>query len=155
SQLAPSMDLFQHPRPQGQGVDIGAVEAGQAVAQVQFGWANYVGYQDSGLAVLDVERSGDTSIAQTIHYATTDGSASAGVDYLPAAGTLTFQPGQTVQTILVQLINPTKLQPIKTLTVTLSDPSNSVRLGNQSSTTLSLVSNQTLTPGTLRFGQSA
>ena len=36
-------------------------------------------------------------------YATADGTAAAGVDYVAAAGTLTFAAGQTVQTITVQV----------------------------------------------------
>ena len=39
-----------------------------------------------------------------VHYATADGSAIAGSDYVPTAGTLTFAPGQTSQTITV-LVN--------------------------------------------------
>jgi hypothetical protein len=37
----------------------------------------------------------------TVNYATADGTATAGVDYLAAAGTLTFAPGETTKTIAV------------------------------------------------------
>ena len=39
--------------------------------------------------------------AVTVNYATADGSATAGVDYLAAAGTMTFTPGETTKTISV------------------------------------------------------
>jgi chitinase len=39
--------------------------------------------------------------AVTVNYATADGTATAGVDYLAAAGTLTFAPGETTKTIAV------------------------------------------------------
>jgi len=37
----------------------------------------------------------------TVNYATVDGTATAGVDYLAASGTLTFAPGETTKTIAV------------------------------------------------------
>jgi hypothetical protein len=40
----------------------------------------------------------------TVNYATANGSAAAGWDYLPASGTVTFQPGQTAQTVAVPVI---------------------------------------------------
>ena len=40
----------------------------------------------------------------TINYATADGTATAGVDYVAASGTLTFAPGETTKTIAVQAI---------------------------------------------------
>lgn len=39
--------------------------------------------------------------AVTVNYATANGTANAGVDYLAAAGTLTFAPGETTKTIPV------------------------------------------------------
>jgi probable HAF family extracellular repeat protein len=40
----------------------------------------------------------------TVHYATADGGAVAGTDYLAASGTLTFAPGQTTRTIPVTVL---------------------------------------------------
>ena len=41
----------------------------------------------------------------TVHYITTDDSATAGQDYESAEGTLTFSPGDTTQTIPVTITN--------------------------------------------------
>jgi hypothetical protein len=150
-QLAPAVDLYQHPRQPG--VDVGAIESGPTAPQVQFGWANYVGYQTGGLAVIDVVRSGDTESPLTVHFATADGTALGGIDYVPVSDDLTFLPGQVTKTEVVQLINPAKLQPIKTLSLTLSDPSGATQLGPQASATLSLLSDSNVTPGALSFTQ--
>jgi hypothetical protein len=40
----------------------------------------------------------------TVSYATADGTATAGVDYVAASGTLTFAPGETTKTITVEVI---------------------------------------------------
>jgi hypothetical protein len=63
----------------------------------------------------------------TVQYATADGSARArfdhgGVDYLPASGTLTFAPGQTAQTITVQVVGDRLKEGDETFFVNLSDP---------------------------------
>ncbi len=154
SYLAPAVDAFQHPRPQGQ-VDVGAVQSSVATPLVQFGWSYYAGYQDSGLAVLDVVRSGDTESALTVNYLTAGGSAVPGVDYVPASGTLTFRPGEVTKTLFIQLTNPTKLQPLKTVFVVLSDPSGATQLGMKGAAILTLVSDSTATPGALSFTAAA
>jgi len=41
----------------------------------------------------------------TVHFATADGSAKAGSDYLSTSGTLTFQPGQTLKTVIVTVLD--------------------------------------------------
>ena len=62
--------------------------------------------------------------AVTVHYATADGTATAGSDYQAASGTLTFAAGQTSQTITV-LVNGDRLaEPTETFFVNLSDPTN-------------------------------
>ena len=41
----------------------------------------------------------------TVHYATADDTAKAGLDYSPAGGTLTFATGQTTATVSVLLLS--------------------------------------------------
>ena len=81
----------------------------------------------------------------TVDYATGDGSAVAGTDYTAAAGTLTFAPGVTTQSVhLTALPNPTH-QPTKTLHLTISDPTPSgVVIGPRSTTTVSILNNTPL-----------
>ena len=58
--------------------------------------------------IVDLARAGgeaDTEV--TVDYATSDGTAKAGVDYQPQAGTLVFAPGQKQQTITIAL-TPTR-----------------------------------------------
>src|SRR5262249_30218716 len=84
---------------------------GQAVGTIQ---------DDDSLVVSDVtvsEGDAGTSVANftvrllaprdqavTVAYASANGTAAAGTDYLPVAGTLTFQPGETVKTVPVTVI---------------------------------------------------
>lgn len=58
----------------------------------------------------------------TVNYATSNGTATAGTDYLAGTGTVNFAAGQTTQTINVGVIGDTTVEPTETLTVTLSAP---------------------------------
>jgi hypothetical protein len=74
--------------------------------------------------------------AVTVNYATADGTAHArfdhgGIDYLPAAGTLTFAPGETVKTITVEVFGDTLKERDETFFVNLSDPVNAVLADGQ------------------------
>jgi Calx-beta domain-containing protein/beta-propeller uncharacterized protein DUF5122 len=59
----------------------------------------------------------------TVDYATADGTATvADNDYLPATGTVTFQPGQTSRPIAVTVNGDTSLEADEIFSVTLSNP---------------------------------
>jgi uncharacterized repeat protein (TIGR01451 family) len=73
-------------------------------------------------AVFTVSLAGSAAVPVTVAYATADDSAKAGVDYQPASGTLTFNPGDTSQTLTVQVIGNTIVQPNRQFFVNLSAP---------------------------------
>lgn len=79
--------------------------------------------EDTGLAVVTVHRSGDTSQAAAIQYATQDGTALANLNYQPASGTLTFEPLETEKTIIIPLLDDGIPNADTTLSILLSDPS--------------------------------
>jgi hypothetical protein len=62
----------------------------------------------------------------TVNYTTANGSATAGTDYTTTSGTLTFGPGQTVQNIVVPIIDRTAAAASRSFSVTLSSPTNAV-----------------------------
>ncbi len=74
---------------------------------------------------LTVTRSGDTSGTSTVHYVTSNGTATAGSDFTAIADTtLTFAPGDTTKTITVAVTGDQGLEPNETFNVTLSNPTN-------------------------------
>ncbi len=73
-------------------------------------------------ASFTVSLSGPSGQPVTVDYATTDGTASAGLDYTATSGSLTFAPGQTSRTITVPVSGDTIDEPDETFDVTLSDP---------------------------------
>jgi hypothetical protein len=83
---------------------------------------------DSGLAGMPftVSMGWSTSVPVTVNYATfdawADGTATAGVDYAPSAGTVVFQPGETSKTIYLPVVGDTAREPNETFLVDLSLP---------------------------------
>ena len=57
-----------------------------------------------------------------VNWATADGTATAGVDYTAAGGSLTFAPGETSKTVDVTVIGDTVNEANETLRVNLSNP---------------------------------
>ncbi|HND51952.1 MAG TPA: Calx-beta domain-containing protein [Pirellulaceae bacterium] len=149
-QFAPAVDVYQHARPYGAGPDIGALEAGQFVSQVQFDWSNYVGYEDGGMAVLTVVRSGDTSLPASVEFTTADGTAVAGADYTSTSGVIEFRAGETTKTLVVMIANDDEIEPVEQLTVSLVNPVGT-QLGGNSTAGLHIVSDDQWTPGQLQF----
>ena len=67
---------------------------------------------------------GATATSASVSFATSDGSATAGVDYVSASGTLSFPAGTTAATIDIDVIGDVVIETDETFTVTLSAPVN-------------------------------
>jgi hypothetical protein len=113
---------------------------------IQFGLAAYSVAENalSGSVDLVVTRSG-TNLASnvTVDYAVTGGSATGGgVDYTLAAGTLTFNAGQTSRTIPVGIVDDDAPEGNETVVVTLSNPTAGATLGARATTTLTILDSE-------------
>jgi len=76
---------------------------------------------NSGLADFQFSVTISSSANATVNFATANGTATAGSDYVPAAGTLTFTSGgPTTQFITVHVIGDTAIEPDETFFVNLS-----------------------------------
>ncbi len=109
---------------------------------------------DSGSSQLNftVNLSNAAASEITVNYATADGTAVAGSDYVSTKNTLGFAPGETSKTISVPILGDTSVESDETFTLTLSTPSGAV-LGSVASTTATIKNDDkpvvTLTPTTV------
>jgi Tol biopolymer transport system component len=71
----------------------------------QFSTDSYSVGEGAGSATITVNRSGDTSGAVTVDFATSDGTATQAKDYEVASGTLSFAAGDTSTTYTVIIID--------------------------------------------------
>jgi Calx-beta domain/RTX calcium-binding nonapeptide repeat (4 copies) len=81
---------------------------------------------DSGTKILSlpVTLSAVSTKPVTVGFATADGTATAGSDYLSASGTLTFNPGETSKTVDVTINGDTTVEPDEDFVVSLSSAVN-------------------------------
>jgi len=85
---------------------------------------------EGAAAVLTVTRSGLTSTAVSVNYATADGSAAAPGDYGAASGTLTFQAGETTKTITVNTVDDNVYEGTENFTLNLSGATGGAVISN-------------------------
>jgi hypothetical protein len=94
--------------------------------------------QAGGFATITVTRS-STVGTTSVNYSTSNGTAVAGVDYVPTSGTLIFSPGQSAEYFNVPiLINP-NIQGNETINVSLSSPAGGAILGSPSTVPLVII----------------
>src|SRR5262249_22220377 len=111
----------------------GTLSGGQIVnqAMISFSQPTYTVGESDGFLTITVNRSGDTSPAVTVQYATSDGSASllpcstangqasARCDYTTASGKLSFASGDTSKTFIVLITQDSYVEGPETFTVIL------------------------------------
>ena len=78
---------------------------------------------EGAVLVFTATLSHASSRTVTVDYATSDGTAVAGSDYNAASGALTFNAGDTSQTVQVTVLTDSEDESQETLTLTLSNPS--------------------------------
>lgn len=99
------------------------IRSGVPVIEVSIQDAQQMEGNGPGTTTLQFEVHLSTASSETItvDWATEPGTASA-ADYQAGAGTVVFEPGQTVRTISVQIIGDTVVEPDETFFVRLSNP---------------------------------
>jgi hypothetical protein len=115
---------------------------------------NYTVAEGPGSSVnVVVNRSGDTSLAATVDYATSDqaggikcnvssGSASSRCDYLGTQGTLRFAANEVSRTISIPIVDDSYAETTEAFTVTLSNPTG-VGLAIPAMATITINDNET------------
>ena len=78
---------------------------------------------EGAVLVFTATLSHASSRTVTVDYATSDGTAVAGSDYTAASGALTFNAGDTSQTVEITVLTDSEDEGQETLTLTLSNPS--------------------------------
>ncbi len=110
--------------------------------RVQFSSATYSAAENAGSALVTLSRSGGTAGGATVQYATSDGTALAGTDYMLSTGTVTFGTGETIKTFSVPLIDNALPDGTRTLNLTLSAPGGGASLGAPSTAMLTIIDDE-------------
>jgi len=95
-----------------------------ATRAYSFSQAGFSASEGSGQVTVTVRRDGThaASTTNSVRFATTNGTALAGLDYVARSGILGFTNGQTEASFTVDLLNDALPEPPETFGVVLSDP---------------------------------
>jgi hypothetical protein len=104
----------------------------------QFSQATYTVGENQATATITVTRTGSTAGTATIHYATSDGTATQGADYVATSGDVTFASGETSKTFTVSILDDGAAEPDETVTLTLSNPTYGATIGSPNPATLTI-----------------
>ncbi len=93
-----------------------------AALTLRFDAGNYTVREGEGRAIIRVTRNGDASVAVSVKYASSNGTALAPTDYTAAQGMLSFPAGIVTKTFNVRIIDDTTAEPNETIRLILSSP---------------------------------
>ena len=120
---------------------------------LQFSAADYHVHEHVGRATLTILRFGDSSGTASVDYATSDGTAKNGIDYLGTSGTLIFPPGAESVSFSFQFVEFRDFQSNKTVIASLSNPGGTgTSLGTQVTAVVTIVNDR---PQTIAFTSGA
>lgn len=94
------------------------------------------GDSGTGMADFAVTLSGASGQTVTVNYATADGTANAGSDYVASNGTVTFSPGEITKQVSIIINGDQTFEPNETFFVNLSGPVNATISDSQGQGTI-------------------
>ncbi|HKQ36616.1 MAG TPA: Calx-beta domain-containing protein, partial [Verrucomicrobiae bacterium] len=132
-------------------VDVTIVDNDFARGTLGFANAIYSVNESVGTANITVTRTNGSVGRVTVQYATSNGSAIAGVsgDYTATSDTLTFEPGQTVKTFPISIRNDTASEFEETVNLALFNVTGGASLGR--SNAVLLINSDETGPGSISF----
>jgi uncharacterized repeat protein (TIGR01451 family)/uncharacterized delta-60 repeat protein len=107
------------------------------IENFSLGSGSYFVSEGAGTVTIGILRNGPTNNTVTVGYTTysptnaysTNGLAQPNVDYVPVSGTLTFNPGQTLQTIPIRILQGKVVNPSTSFQILLQNPSPGAQVG--------------------------
>ncbi|MDP9139898.1 MAG: cellulase family glycosylhydrolase [Pseudomonadota bacterium] len=113
--------------------------------------------QSAGIVTVTVNRSGNTSAAASVKYATANGSATSGTHYTAKSGTLNWAANDTAgKKIEVAISNATPFGGDKSFAIALSSPGSGASLGTPSTATVTIKGSAVATnAGALKISASS
>lgn len=97
--------------------------------------------EDAGVATLTLTRVGGSDATVIVSFATSDGTARAGIDYVATTGTVTFGSGETTKMVTVPLRDNGRIDGNRTFTFTITNASGGAVLGVPLSATVTITDN--------------
>ena len=113
------------------GTGLGTITDNDTAPHFDIGNAAFVVETVGVVLTFPVTKTGSSDVSHQVSFATANGTATAGADYVAQSGTLTFGPGPTgTQNIIITGVNDGIFELTETFTVVLSAPTNSATISD-------------------------
>lgn len=148
-------DRFAATNSEGQLVTASSASSAAATTPVvAFSTNAYAAGEDKGNVLVTVVRTGVTTTAFSVTYATTNGSATSN-DHSPTNGALSFGVGETSKTFGISIPDDASVDGSRTVNLFLSNPTNGAVVGSIGNATLTIYDNETAAfgSGSLKFSK--
>ena len=120
---------------------------------LQFSSATANAAEGTATVMLSVTRTGGSTGAVSVNYASANGSATANSDYTAVSGTLNWSDSDTAaKTVTIPILEDAQAEASENFTVTLSAPTGAT-LGTPSTATITIADNDS--PGTLQLSSAS
>ena len=113
--------------------------AGAQTSVVAFSQSSFTVNENQSNAVITVVCPGCTNDAVTVNYSTSNGTATAGEDYIATTGTLSFAEGVTTNEFSIIILDDNQLEPDQTVNLMLRNPTGPATLGSLSNAVLTIL----------------
>lgn len=127
-------------------IDMGAYEFFPNPGFFEFAALTFSVPENGGSALVTINRRGGLSGQVTVEIAMSDGTATAGSDYIASSATLTFSNGEMQNTLSVPIINDQLFEGKETVNLRLNNPQSGAGLGARQSAVLYITE-----PGIISF----
>jgi ribosomal protein L35AE/L33A len=123
---------------------------------LQFSMAKYSADEDVRLLTIAVNRINGTDGAVSVEFATTDGSATAGKDYIGISSVpLSWSDGDNSdRTLSITILNDSDYEDDETFNLTLSNPTGGAIIGDPGIAEATIIDDETLPSGILQFSMA-
>jgi hypothetical protein len=127
---------------QGTGTIVNDDSAGGGAGSLQLSSLTYSINENSANATITITRTGGSTGAVTVDFATSNGTATAGQDYTGASGTLSWADGDgSAKNFTVPILEDLSQENNETVNITLSNPTGGAIVGTPGTSVLTIVDN--------------
>jgi hypothetical protein len=110
--------------------------------------------EDAGFIDITVDRVLGQKGTVKVQYLVSGITATSGVDFTSAFGTLTFAENETSKTFRVIILNDTRIDPNEKISLRLLNAMNGSSLGTLTTAILTIIDDEINAPGTIQFSQA-
>lgn len=124
--------------------------------EFSFSASGYSVDENVATLTISVNRTGGSSGAVSVDYASADVSALAGLDYLASSGTLQFNDGEVSQSFSISILNDNTYEADESFELSLSNPQGGASLGSTTLASVTIFDDDPMPPaGNLQFSAAS